>query len=297
MLNHTTGATCFGGLRTIDGLMHPTYKDACKALGLLEDDAEWEIALEEVSEFGSARQVRATFSILLHFCNPTEPLKLYEKFKVSMSDDLVYSETKRTGTQGGDVDMIWIFNQVLLNLDDQLSQMGTSLSAFQEMPQPKELTQDEKLARTFADEYFDHSTMRSIVEKLQPNLNVGQANLCEELYQAVHGEGNSKAFIVSSPGGFGKTFAFQVLGAKVRSEGGIVLNVATTGLAAQNFLGGRTAHSHFKIPIPIQDNSTCSIKAQSDLAKLIKETKLIIWMKYSLAIDITLRLLTEHFRT
>ena len=52
MLNHATGATCYDGLRTVDGLMHPTYKDACKALGLLEDDSEWEIALEKVSEFG-----------------------------------------------------------------------------------------------------------------------------------------------------------------------------------------------------------------------------------------------------
>ena len=56
-----------------------------------------------------------------------------------------------------------------------------------------------------------------------------------------------------------------------------MLNVASTGLAAQNLLGGRTAHSRFKIPIPIQEDSTCSIKVQSDLARLIKETKLIIW--------------------
>ena len=79
-----------------------------------------------------------------------------------------------------------------------------------------------------------------------------------------------------SPGGFGKTFVFQVLAAKIRSEDGIVLNVATTGLAAQNLIGGRTAHSRFKIPIPIQEDSTCSIKAQSDIAKLLRENKLIV---------------------
>ena len=82
---------------------------------------------------------------------------------------------------------------------------------------------------------------------------------------------------MNSPGGYGKTFAFTVLAAKLRCEGKIVLNVATTGLAAQNLQGGRTAHSRFKIPIPIHEDSTCGIKAQSDLAKLIKETSLIIW--------------------
>ena len=67
------------------------------------------------------------------------------------------------------------------------------------------------------------------------------------------------------------------MAAQIRSEGGIVLNVASTGLAAQKLVGGRTAHSRFKIPIPIHEDSTCSIKAQSDLAKLIKEAKLITW--------------------
>ena len=69
----------------------------------------------------------------------------------------------------------------------------------------------------------------------------------------------------------------KVIAARIRSEGGIVICVASTGLAAQNLEGGRTAHSRFKIPIDILEDSTCSIKAQSSLAKLIKMSKLIIW--------------------
>ena len=82
---------------------------------------------------------------------------------------------------------------------------------------------------------------------------------------------------MNSPGGYGKTLVLKVITAKIRSEGGIVLCVASTGLAAQNLEGGRTAHSRFKIPIDILEDSTCSIKAQSALAKLIKISKLIIW--------------------
>ena len=52
MLNHTTGATSFDDLRTVDGIVYSTYKDACKVLGLLEDDSEWEIALQDVTHFG-----------------------------------------------------------------------------------------------------------------------------------------------------------------------------------------------------------------------------------------------------
>ena len=277
MLTHTTGATCYSDLRNVDGTMYETFKEACKAMGLLEDDSEWENVLEEVTEFGSGQQIRAIFAVLLQFCQPTDPFKLYEKFKNDMSEDFVYSKIKNGEYSRAEVDMTWIFNQVLISIDEQLCQMGGSLSSFTEMPQTKDLTPEEKLARTFSEEYFDPNAMSQIVSKLKPDLNDGQAYLCEELHQAVHGEGDKKAFVVSSPGGFGKTYAFQVIAAQVRNEGGIVLNVASTGLAAQNLIGGRTAHSRFKIPIPIQEDSTCSIKVQSDLAKLLKETKLIIW--------------------
>ena len=107
-------------------------------------------------------------------------------------------------------------------------------------------------------------------------LNPGQSSLFEEIYLAVHSSIDSdcqKIHILNSPGGFGKTLVLKVIAAKIRSEGSIVICVASTGLAAQNLEGGRTAHSRFKIPIDILEDSTCSIKAQSALAKLIKMSK------------------------
>ena len=155
--------------------------------------------------------------------------------------------------------------------------MGGSLSAFPEMPQPVYIAESARLAKTFAEEMFCKDNQIKFAELNQPLLNNGQAIMLEEMYQAVHGSDPQKLFIVKSPGGYGKTFAFTVLAARLRSQGKIVLNVASTGLAAQNLEGGRTAHSRFKIPIPIHEDSTCGIKAQSDLAKLIKSTDLIIW--------------------
>ena len=155
--------------------------------------------------------------------------------------------------------------------------MGGKLSDFQDMPQPRTLSPEERLSRTFSEEQFSREDQLNIVERDQPMLNTSQATMLEEIYEAVEGNNADKLFVVNSPGGYGKTFAFSVLSAKLRSQGRIVLNVASTGLAAQNLEGGRTAHSRFKIPIPVHEDSTCSIKAQSDLAKLIKETSLIIW--------------------
>ena len=59
--------------------------------------------------------------------------------------------------------------------------------------------------------------------------------------------------------------------------GKIALAVASSGIAAELLEGGRTAHSRFKIPIPINESSVCSISAQSNDAKLLRKTSLIIW--------------------
>ena len=53
--------------------------------------------------------------------------------------------------------------------------------------------------------------------------------------------------------------------------------MASSGIAAELLDGGRTAHSRFKIPIPILDTSTCNIPIQSSLAELIRIASIIIW--------------------
>ncbi|GJV23102.1 ATP-dependent DNA helicase PIF1-like protein [Tanacetum coccineum] len=48
-------------------------------------------------------------------------------------------------------------------------------------------------------------------------------------------------------------------------------------IAALLLEGGRTTHSRFAIPINILEDSMCHIPADSDLANLIRQAKLIIW--------------------
>ena len=53
--------------------------------------------------------------------------------------------------------------------------------------------------------------------------------------------------------------------------------MASSGIAALLLIGGRTAHSCFKIPIDIHESSLCGIKKHSLLAALIKAADLVIW--------------------
>lgn len=67
------------------------------------------------------------------------------------------------------------------------------------------------------------------------------------------------------------------MGASIRIDGGIVLNVASSGIAALLLKGGRMAHSRFGIHIAVNECTVCTFKSGSNTAKLIQEASLIVW--------------------
>ncbi|XP_012828256.1 PREDICTED: ATP-dependent DNA helicase PIF2-like, partial [Erythranthe guttata] len=76
-------------------------------------------------------------------------------------------------------------------------------------------------------------------------------------------------FFLYGHGGTGKTFLWKTLSAAVRSNGEIVINVASSGIASLLLPDGRTAHSRFGLPINVHESSTCSISQQSPQAELL----------------------------
>ena len=104
------------------------------------------------------------------------------------------------------------------------------------------------------------------------------------------------ALFVDGPGRTGKTFLYGALLARICADDHIALAVASSGIAALLLSGGHTAHSRFKIPIDLNEDSTCFVSHQSDLARLLEKTCLIVWDKASMmhcfafkAVDHTLR--------
>ena len=49
LLHEIWGPTCFNYLKKVSGIVHPMYQSACRALGLLEDDMQWDLTLQEAS--------------------------------------------------------------------------------------------------------------------------------------------------------------------------------------------------------------------------------------------------------
>nr|GEX28125.1 DNA helicase [Tanacetum cinerariifolium] len=73
--------------------------------------------------------------------------------------------------------------------------------------------------------------------------------------------------------GYGKSVQdYGTITSELCAEGDIVLVVASLLLPS-----GRTAHSRFKLPLDLLDESMCDIKNNTQMADLLKQTDLTIW--------------------
>src|SRR4029077_7139733 len=91
LLTVRPGPTSFEDLRTINGELHPTFRAACAALHLLDDDREWHLTFEEASGSASGRQLRQLFADALIWGTVGDPLWLWIDFMVHICDDLPYA--------------------------------------------------------------------------------------------------------------------------------------------------------------------------------------------------------------
>ena len=89
--------------------------------------------------------------------------------------------------------------------------------------------------------------------------------------------GSGGVFFLYGYGGTGKTFLWKTLCSAIRKRREIVFPVASSGIASLLLPKGRTAHSRFGIPLLPDETSMCRMGPGSDLAGLMKKTKLIIW--------------------
>ncbi|KAG2785987.1 hypothetical protein Pcac1_g4489 [Phytophthora cactorum] len=125
-------------------------------------------------------------------------------------------------------------------------------------------------------EGYNHDVLQETVDQ-EHLLNDEQRSVNSTIVNAVDNPtpGNT-LFFVDRPGGTGKSTLLKHILAKVRLSGKIALAVASSGIASLLLMGGRTAHATFKIPLKLNDTSTCSSYKQSHLKGLIQKASLVI---------------------
>jgi len=86
LLLNVRGPRSFDDLRTVDGTVYSTFKEAAWHRGLLLDDAEYKHCLEEAAGWQMPVQLRQLFAVILVFGTPQNPLELWTSFRQHFRD-------------------------------------------------------------------------------------------------------------------------------------------------------------------------------------------------------------------
>jgi len=279
LLNTVKGATKYEDLRTDfnTGITFSTFKEAAFNLGLIKDDNEWDECLQEAILTKTAAQVRQLFSVILLFCEPVAPEKLWEKYRKQLSEDVVYHfSMKNIEITEKDAE-----NMSLLDIEKHLEQENKKLSSFKNMPIPDyasaEILQFKEIINN-EEKKLNLSELDKFLQDALINMNVEQKEIYDLICKTVteNKKGISKLFFIDGPAGTGKTYTYKAILAKIKLLDQIVIAVASSGIASLLLPGGQTAHSKFKLPLDPTEYSTCNIPLTSSLATFIKNAAIIL---------------------
>ncbi|KAK9068544.1 hypothetical protein SSX86_012659 [Deinandra increscens subsp. villosa] len=278
LLNHKTGCRSFNDIKTVSGLIHPTYRAACEAMGLIGDDTEWALTFEEAALWATARELRFLFVQMLLFCEISNPLVLWTQHWDSMSDDIIQRITKETNVDPKSIPAGDVQQQILYELEKLLntSSCYSTLSNYG-LPMPEgDLLKLINNRLLMEERCYDRESLGLEHERCRASMHPKQLQIYDLVMQSYHSKKQVLLFIYGH-GGTGKTFLWNTIISAIRSAGDIVLAVAGSGIASLLLPSGRTAHSRFQIPIDITDESVCNMTKGSPLAGLLREASLIIW--------------------
>ena len=274
-------------------MLYPTFKAACVAHGLLEDDGEWKKCLEEAGDMQTGQQLHSLFVTILLHCHTSLPHVLWNQFRVKICDDLSCRLTAQGHLDPTEQD---VFDYGLHLIQHVLMQSGKNLRHYPDMTLPQQ-NWDDFVPNPLLQEQltFDQEEMSNRVNQNYPHFNLEQKLAFEKNFDSAKNNKGKISFLHSA-GGCGKTHVSNTIAVAICADGDVALCVASSVIAALLLQAGQTAHSHFKIPIPIDDSSTCNIKRDDNLHEVLKFTKLIIWGEAPMqhrygpeALDCTLR--------
>ncbi|KAK3910105.1 ATP-dependent DNA helicase [Frankliniella fusca] len=208
LLCNRTDITSFEHLRTVEGQVHPTYKSACEALNLAENEEEMRLVMYELLLEQFPSTYRKTFAIIL-----------------AHDEELCYQLALRDISE-----VLGEYGKILQDydlppLDDGVLQRNRKLPEEDAVLDP---AQADELVTTLNEEqrqFFDAVTSA-----------VNNEN------------DKKKYFFLTGPGGTGKTYTYNVLIDYLLSREKQVVLAAYTGVGASLLKNGRTSHKAFGLP-------------------------------------------------
>nr|GEW31827.1 ATP-dependent DNA helicase PIF1-like [Tanacetum cinerariifolium] len=273
-------------LYIVNRVLYITFRRAALERGLIESDSLAKQTLFEASQKEFPPGLQRLFATILIFYEPGDVRRLWDDHYDSLSEDFTcrYQNAHL------------VRNMVLKDINVYMQSMGKSVDDFDLPELNLDLSMQSGGFQEVKEEYF------IIVEEehlhARETLNTDQQAAYTEIIKHVDAD-SPGVFFIDGPGD-GKMYLYKALLAEVRSCGLLVVTTASSGAVANNMPGGRTAHSRFKIPLNVHNNSVCNIKKQRGTAQLLCYATIIIWDEASMgkryaveAIDQTMQDITR----
>ena len=209
----------------VDGEILESYQAVCRHLGLLSDDQEWSTVLTEAGGMQLCPQIRALYVVILLFCQPADPKKLFDDFWSDWTDDFVRKQERlgRTCTPEQLRTMVRLDIQVRLqSYEKDLPDFGLEPMTDEEKATVVLMVNvEEAVIREEMD--FDIDELAANVQATVPKFTADQQVIYDTVMTAVR-EKESLQLFISARDGCGKTFLLNSLLDSVRSlERGVVL--------------------------------------------------------------------------
>jgi hypothetical protein len=215
LLTDVVGPTSFANLRTVDGVCS-SYREACQARGLLENDQHLQQCLEEASVSHSASSLRNLLAIILTACEPSNPLELWRKFRDALAEDFLHAHRQSVNNPEAAINN-HIYNKTLCALENVVIKIGGHPLADYSLPSPDH-TAEQTMAREYQQEIsYDPEEMAALAEQLESSLTQDQQQVFKAFHTMVQQgrdtSGNNIMFL-DAPGGTGKIYLINLLLAK-----------------------------------------------------------------------------------
>ncbi|XP_071695802.1 uncharacterized protein [Rutidosis leptorrhynchoides] len=161
-------------------------------------------------------------------CHPTDPTKLFNKHWKSMSDDIPFKTASSLQIHHLHINDYDLRFYVLYELEILLIPFSKSVTDFGLPSIPGQLLADLQNRMIMEEKNYDRDMLNAELQELLPKMNVKQ----KEIYNLVIDASNNnrqEILFIYGHGGTGKTFLWKSIITSLRSQGKIVLAVASSG--------------------------------------------------------------------
>jgi hypothetical protein len=199
------------------------------------------------------------FASMLMFCEVTNPRQLWDAHWESLSDNIEVMTHHERDDLAVTLSEDALKDRALYEIDQVFICNGHRLENFPTLPKSNYVLSVHGGNRLVQEELaYDQHSLTTDADNAKDRFNDDQRSTYKIILNVVTNK-KGKLFFVYGNGGTGKTFVWTTLLSRLRRQGKIVLAVASSGITSLLLLGGRTAHSRFKILIDLHDESTCNI--------------------------------------